>query len=97
MEIMSGLDVAVNVATIVSRVQGSKGNQLNDQIRPRMQKFAESRLMRVLREGPEKINAEYNNGACRIGPSYSRGDCITRLKILCDQYRPRNLLSGIDR
>lgn len=98
---MSGLDVAVNVATIVSsflRVQ-----KAIESIATRQQdsfpdlKAEESRLLRILREGPPKINTEYNNGARRIGPSFSCGDCITCMRILPDQFRDCNILSDIDR
>jgi hypothetical protein len=98
---MSGLDVAVNVATIVSsflRVQKAIENiaTRRQDLSPDV-KAEESRLLRVLRDGPQKINTEYNNGARRIGPSFSRGDGITRLRISPDQFRDCNLLSDIDR
>jgi len=78
---MSGLAVADNVALIVSsllRVQKAIEHMVTQRQQVSLDvKAAESRLLNVLREGPPKINIEYNKAAQRLGPSFSRGDGIT--------------------
>jgi len=81
---MSGLEIAVGVAGIISAfVQVAKGIYSIQEKRKKNKLAAllnantdnaESRLITTLNDGKAEVKSEYDNDVRRIGPSFERGD-----------------------